>query len=167
MAISGTAFQERGLLAQQAPAGNDRGVAAPEASDARARVQDQLELAKRAMSIIDKATQRGIPAIRQPQEVFIWSYRLLQAQIYLSLEPDEPKTLSPEVYLVLPKIKPKPERTTAFDDHWRRMKAWEDRLRGLIARGAMSPLDFTEIEAHRLEAEAWLAREKAKNEASR
>jgi hypothetical protein len=154
----------RALEAQQAPARG--GNAADRPAEPRAVAEEQLALARRALGIIDQATQRGIPALRQPQEVYVWSRRLVEAQLYLSFEPDEPKTMSPEVYLSLFQVKPKPERAAAFEVHWKRMQLWEDRLRSLIARGAMSPLDFTEVEAHRIEAESWLAREKARAQAN-
>jgi hypothetical protein len=133
------------------------------ATDATAVVAAQRALCRRALEIIELATVRGVPAHDQAYQEFAWSSRLLGTEIYLSLAKEEPKTESPEVYLTLPGIKPNPERLAAFEGFFQRMKRWEERLRELVERGAMSPLDYANVEERRLQAEAWVAREKLKS----
>ena len=133
------------------------------AAEATAAVAAQRVLCRRALEIIELATVRGIPAHDQAYQEFAWSSRLLGTEIYLSLANDEPRTESPEVYLTLPGIKPNPERLAAFEGFLQRMRRWEERLRQLVDRGAMSPLEYANVEERRLQAEAWVAREKLKS----
>jgi hypothetical protein len=118
----------------------------------------QVETARRALRIMDRATALGIQSLYQPDQEYFWSLHLLEGQIYLSLGRGEPKTDHPQVFLSLPGIKPNPERLAAFEAHFRRMKAWEGKTRNLSRRGSISALDLTLSEFRRLPAEAWLAR---------
>jgi hypothetical protein len=82
----------------------------------------------------------------------------------LSLSADEPRTQDVEVYLTLMHCRPKAERLAAFEDHVARMRTWEKKFRPLAGNGTLSTLDFLELQARRLQAEAWLAREKLKSD---
>jgi hypothetical protein len=66
------------------------------------------------------------------------------------------------VYLTLSNAAPTPERTTAFEDRLKRMRDRELTLRPLYERGILSALAFLEIQSHRLEAQFWLTRERAR-----
>lgn len=132
-------------------------------SDPEALYEDQRRLATRALSIIDQATRRGIPAVDQASQEYSWSTRRLGAQIYLSLRGNAPKASDPDVFLSIPGIGPDPQRLAAFDAHLRRMKNWEQRLNDVARRGAVSILDLTVAEWRRLQAETWLARERLKS----
>jgi hypothetical protein len=153
--------QERITSAQQPDKKNDsRGE--DRRNDPTVLYEDQLKLAQKTLSIIDQATRRGIPALDQAQQEHFWSVRTLEAEIYLSLRGNEPKAGDPQVFLSIPGIEPDANRLAAFDAHLRRMKSWEEKLKGAAQRGAISVLDIKYAEFRRLQAEIWLAREKLK-----
>lgn len=164
VAVFGSLFRDlpvRTTRAQQPDAkGLERSL--DRSSDPQALYEDQQRLARKALSMIDQATRRGIPAVDQATQEYLWSTRLLGAQIYLSLPASAPKASDPEVFLSLPRIAPDPKRLAAFETHLRRMKIWEDRLHEVSRRGALSVLDLTSAEYRRLQAEIWLARERLK-----
>jgi hypothetical protein len=143
----------------------DQPEVAPRASDDRADIaRAQLKTARQALEMIRRSSELGAPIVNQPRDVHRWSTRLLGAQIYLSLPEDTPRTADPEVYFALATAAPTPERTTAFEDHLKRMRNWESTLRPLYERGILSALEFLEIQSHRLEAEFWLARERSREQ---
>lgn len=125
-------------------------------------VEERRRMAQHALDLINNVGGQGNPINNQVGTIYDWSTRLLGAQIYLSMSEGEPRVEAPEVYLALPHVEPKPGRVAAFEAHWRRMRDWEERIRGLAATGRVSRLMFLEIQAHRLQAELWLAREKLK-----
>jgi hypothetical protein len=134
-------------------------------TDVRADIaKAQLKTARQALEMIRRSSELGAPIVNQPRDVHRWSTRLLGAQIYLSLPEDTPRTADPEVYFALATAAPTPERTTAFEDHLKRMRNWESTLRPLYERGILSALEFLEIQSHRLEAEFWLARERSREQ---
>jgi hypothetical protein len=139
--------------------------AAEQAADARedplTTVKLRLELARKALAIIRAKTALG-PQVSHPvEDTYRWSVLQLGAQIYLSMGPDEIKVEDPEVYLAVAKSRPNAERLKAFESHYLLMKKWEEKLRPLAQNTLIAPLDFMEIQEHRLQAELWLARERA------
>jgi len=153
--------QERTTKAQQ-PAKKNGSRPEQRLDDPKVLYDEQLQLAQKTLSIIDQATRRGIPALDQAQQEHFWSVRTLEAEIYLSLPEHEPKAGDPQVFLSLPGIEPDANRLAAFEAHLRRMKSWEEKLKGAAQRGAISVLDIKYAEFRRLQAEIWLAREKLK-----
>jgi hypothetical protein len=127
---------------------------------AKAAVEARLELARKAFGMIAASWRGGAPVSNQPRDVYAWSKRLLGAQIYLSMDDDELKVEDPEVYLAVAKARPKAERLAAFAAHLERMKQWEQRLRPLARDKIMAPFAYLDIQANRLQAEMWLARER-------
>ncbi|HWE36413.1 MAG TPA: hypothetical protein VG406_07550 [Isosphaeraceae bacterium] len=125
-------------------------------------VEERLKMARHALELIANVGLLGNPVNNQVGDIYTWSKRLLGSQIYLSMSEGEPRVEDPEVYLALPHVEPKRDRVAAFEAHWRRMREWEERIRGLAAAGRVSRLMFMEIQAHRLQAELWLARERLK-----
>ena len=120
----------------------------------------QRDLARRALGFIELSSSRGAPVSNQTYKIYLWSYRLLTSQLFLSLPADAQRTEDPEVYFTTSKAEPNPDRLNAFEEHWARMKAWEERLRPLVRSGTMPALDLMEVEAHRIQAELWLSRER-------
>jgi hypothetical protein len=153
--------QERNTSAQQ-PDKKNGSRSEQRLDDPKVLYDEQLQLAQKTLSIIDQATRRGIPALDQAQQEHFWSVRTLEAEIYLSLRGNEPKAGDPQVFLSLPGIEPDANRLVAFEAHLRRMKSWEEKLKGAAQRGAISVLDIKYAEFRRLQAEIWLARERLK-----
>jgi hypothetical protein len=126
-------------------------------------VRNRLELARKALAIIRRKTALG-PQVSHPvQDTYRWSVLQLGTQIYLSMGNDEPKVEDPEVYLAITTARPSRNRLAAFQAHYDLMKYWEDRLRPLADSTIMAPLDFLDVQQHRLQAELWLAREKERH----
>jgi hypothetical protein len=130
----------------------------PDEVIARAR----LALGLKALGIIQRKTQLGPQVTNPVGDTYQWSMLRLGAQIYLSMGRDENRVEDPEVYLAVAKARPSRERMAAFQSHYDLMKAWEDRTRPLAEKTFMAPLDFLQIQEHRLQAELWLARERLK-----
>jgi hypothetical protein len=122
----------------------------------------RLALARKALGIIQRRTQLGPQVANPVGDAYQWSVVRLGAQIYLSMGRDESRVEDPEVYLAVAKARPSKERMAAFQAHYDLMKAWEDRTRPLAEKTFMAPLDFLQIQEHRLQAELWLEREKLK-----
>ena len=135
------------------------------ADDPTALVEGQLKLARRALQLIERSREIGAPVMLPSQETVAWSRRVLEARIYLSLGPGEPKTQDVEVYLGQAKGPAPAGRLAAFEEHFNRMKALDARYRPLYEQGQMSPFDFTKVEFARLQAEVWLIRAKRRPEA--
>lgn len=124
--------------------------------------REQLRMGREALGIIEESVKIGAP-VRDPSTVFtVWSQRILGAQLFLSFGPGERAFAEPEAYLSLAEGPPNPERARAFEDHLGRMRRWERRFRPLYEDGQFSALDFLEIQARRLQAEQWLARESSR-----
>jgi hypothetical protein len=154
-----------------APVGDSHStLAAPQAAaassspDAVASVEARRRLAQDALDMIRISWRIGAPISNQPSDIYNWSRILLGSQIYLGMAEGEPRVEDPDVYLALPDVRTQPERLDAFEAHARRMRQWEDRLRPLARSRIMAPLAFKEIEAHRHQAEMWLARERTRLE---
>lgn len=126
--------------------------------------RERLQLSRKAFHIMDELAARGNPVVNPRQEYFLWSYRMLGDQIYLSLDDADPRVADPEVYLAVSHPKTNPARLAAFADHLKRMTWWEDVSSRLTRTGTMSVLTFLEVQARRVEAELWLARERLKTQ---
>jgi hypothetical protein len=140
-------------------AGDQKASAQP---DVRKLVKDQLALAERALGLISRSAQIGAPVSNAAADVHAWSYRRLGARLFLSFGPDEPKTMDPEVYLIRAQGPPNPDRLAAFEEHRDLMKIWEIRFAGLAKTGVGSQFNYLTFQAHLLQAEIWLARERAR-----
>lgn len=125
---------------------------------ARAR----LGLSRRALGIVRNAAREGANIINQREDYYRWSYRMLGDQIYLSMSDDDPRVADPEVYLAVSDARPSPARLAAFEDHLKRMQAWEDFMRPFYNDQILSAIGFFDIQSYRLEAQLWLARERLK-----
>lgn len=124
--------------------------------------RQRLELSKQAIGIIQDAARKGVNIINQRLDFYRWSYRMLGDQIYLSMDGDNPRVADPEVFLAVSETRPNPSRLAAFEDHLKRMRVWEDIMRPLYRQEILPPIAFLDIQAHRLEAQLWLARERMK-----
>jgi hypothetical protein len=130
------------------------------ADDVRKLAEDQLALTKRALGLVDRSAKIGAPVANAAIDVHAWSYRRLGARLFLSFGPDEPKTMAPEVYLIQAQGPPNADRIAAFVEHRDLMKSWEARFRGLAQSGVGSQFDYLTFQAHLIQAEIWLARER-------
>jgi hypothetical protein len=142
-----------------AQAGDQKAEAEAEAG-VRKLVEDQLALAERALGLISRSARIGAPVSNAATDVQAWSYRRLGARLFLSFGADEPKTMDPEVYLIQAKGPPNPDRLAAFEEHRDLMKNWEVRFATLAKTGVGSQFNFLTFQAHLLQAEIWLARER-------
>ena len=133
---------------------------APADVDVRKLVKDQLALAERALGLIQRSARIGAPVTNAAADVHAWSYRRLGARLFLTFGPEEPKTMDPEVYLIQAKGPPNPDRIAAFEEHRDLMQNWEERFGGLAKTGVGSQFNFLTFQAHLLQAEIWLARER-------
>ncbi|MEO6810251.1 MAG: hypothetical protein ABI353_14140 [Isosphaeraceae bacterium] len=124
--------------------------------------EDRLRLAKKAIGIVNELADRGFQIANQRQDYYRWSYRMLGDQIYLSLTDADPRVADPEVYLAVTHAKANPARFAAFTAHLKRMIWWEDLNRPLARKGTISVLAYSDVQAARIEAELWLARERLK-----
>ncbi|GAC1315433.1 MAG: hypothetical protein NVSMB14_15350 [Isosphaeraceae bacterium] len=121
--------------------------------------KDRRAMSFQALEMMNRTGMRGNPVANQPMDIYLWSVRMLGAEIYTSMDEGEMRVEDPEVFLALPHVKSNQKRSEAFRAHWDRMKAWEDRIRPLARTGTLSHLNFLEFEFRRLQAELWLARE--------
>lgn len=126
----------------------------------RALVEAQVKLATKALHLIENSRQIGAPVRAAPEERYVWSRRLLEARIYLTLAETEPKTEDVEVYLNQARGPAVAERVAAFEAHLERMKQNEKWYRPLYESTRMSAFDFARVEFNRLQAEVWLSRER-------
>jgi hypothetical protein len=129
-------------------------------NDTDAIARGRLELARKALAILNSRSAQGPLANMRVPETYQWSVMMLGAQIYLSMAKDEPRVEDPEVYLAVSKSRPSAERLAAFEAHWKRMKTWEDRLLPVARQSVLPEFDFMVVQSHRLQAELWLARER-------
>jgi hypothetical protein len=125
-------------------------------------VEAQVKLAKKALRLIEDSRQIGAPVRASSEERYLWSRRLLEAQIYLSLGAAEAKTEDVEVYLNQVRGPAVAERVKAFEAHLERMRQMEAWYRPLYERTQMSAFDFAKVEFTRLQAEVWLSREQSR-----
>ncbi len=128
-----------------------------------ALVETKLKIARKAIRLIDSSLKIGAPVRASQQERYLWSRRLLEAQIFLSLGADDPKAEDVEVYLALARGPANPERVTAFREHLERMKLIEQLYRPLYEKGQFSTFDFATVEYNRMQAEVWLSREQGRD----
>lgn len=137
--------------------------ASPELRAIEEIFQVQIKESKHALRIIDQSALRGAPATNNVAfSVYLWSRRLLEAQLYLSLPANGTRTADPEVYLASISAASTTERRAAFGDHLRRLKTWEERSEPLYRSGVMSALDYMDIMMRRVQAEQWVARDRLK-----
>jgi hypothetical protein len=160
--VANSLGRPRTLTAQQTEPPSSKAVEGP--PDHLKLAENRLRLARRALAIVNESAERGFQIANQQQDYYRWSYRLLGDQIYLSLNDDDPRVANPEVYLAISHAKPNPARLAAFSDHLKRMIWWEDLNRPLASKGTMSVLAFSDIQATRIEAELWLARERLRQQ---
>lgn len=120
----------------------------PAPRDPMPLVAEQAQLARKVLKMLDRAIARGFGAtIGDPgYERYLWSRRLLDAELVLAMAGPAPR----------------PGRLAAYRDHFERMRWWEDRMRPLLENRKISPLDFMEPEFFRVEAETWLAMEETR-----
>ena len=129
---------------------------------AAALVEKKQQLCLRILGLIQKARKLGAPVTAYSQQVINWSRQLLETQIYLSLADSDFKTQDIEVYLSRAKGPANADRVAAFEGYLRTMKGLEDIYRPLYDKGNYSTYDFAQIEAVRVQAEIWLAREQGR-----
>jgi multidrug resistance efflux pump len=116
--------------------------------DLKALFQARLDAARKAYDEAVRSTQLAkraqdllIPLVR-PGDVCFWSRRWLNAQRDMSAK--------------------KEDRIAALAGHLQRMKEMQQRVVEMNKNGLASSLEVTAVEFYRIEAELWLAREKAK-----
>jgi RND family efflux transporter MFP subunit len=110
----------------------------PREADLPALARAQVEVSRKAY----EAARKSLDQTRRAEEVYTWSVRWLNAQRDVSNKKDE--------------------RLAALEAHLQRMKDLEKRVEALHKGGRTSPLDPLAAEAYRVEAELWLAQEKAR-----
>lgn len=135
-------------------------------NEAGAVVKARIKLSRQALDAIRRAKRDGASALKSRTEVYRWSRRLLGDRLYASSSGDEPRVTDPEAYFALPASRTNPERLAAFEEHFQRMEELEASMRPLCERRILTALEFLEVQAYRLEAELWLARERAKDSGS-
>jgi hypothetical protein len=131
-----------------------------ESSDPEGIVREHRDLASRSLETINQSFERGVAESRLADAAYLFSYRMLSAELYLGLPEDGPRTMEPELYLTTGLAPSTPSRLASFEAHRDRMLRWEERFRPLARDRIVSPLAFAELQSRRLEAEAWLARER-------
>ncbi|QDV38909.1 hypothetical protein [Tautonia plasticadhaerens] len=136
-----------------------------EGPDPSAIVEERRALAVRALETIERSFERGVAESRLADAAYAFSTRVLSGELYLGLPEGGPRTLDPELYLANGLAPSTPERLASFEAHRDRMLRWEERFRPLARDRIVSPLAFAELQARRLEADAWLARERLRREA--
>jgi hypothetical protein len=141
--------QATGVTAPTTPEGKGRtffgggGVVSPTSesvpqADSAARAADLVDAAQRAY----EATMRlYLNGETQAESVVPWSQRLLDAQLSASTQPAD--------------------RIAAYQAHLDRMRKLEDQVKESHKREMATSLDLAAAQFHRLQAEQWLAREKA------
>jgi hypothetical protein len=117
-------------------------------ADVKALLKARAEAAQKTHSAALKSltqTKRAgdllIP-MGKPEDVYIWSVRWLNAQRDLANK--------------------KEEQIAALVDHLRRMQELKQRVENLAKAGMVLPTAVNAVEFYRVEAEVWLAQEKAK-----
>jgi hypothetical protein len=151
-----------GLASTRGPAARPGGGPVPPRDEAGAAIEARIELSRQALEAIHRAERRGASAVVLREDAYRWSRRLLGDQLYACSPEEGPRVADPEVYFALASSGTDPGRIAAFEGHLRRMAGWESRMRPFYERGLLAPLDFLEVRSRRLEAELWLARERAK-----
>jgi hypothetical protein len=132
--------------------------------EAVAVAEARLKLSRKALDVIRRPARHGAQVVGRPEDYYRWSYRLLGDQIYLSMPEGEPRVADPEIYFALSHARTSPGRVAAFKEHRQRMEELESMMRPRHERGILSNLEFLDVQSHRLEAEPWLARERAKGD---
>jgi hypothetical protein len=159
-------WREVGLIAVVGAAAAAVGAAGPgfqedrEASDPGAIVEEHRDLAARSLETINRSFERGVAESRLADSAYVFSCRMLSAELYLGLPEGGPRTMDPELYLTTGLAPSTPGRLASFEEHRDRMLRWEERFRPLARDRIVSPLAFAELQSRRLEAETWLARER-------
>jgi hypothetical protein len=134
------------------------------ADGARAASEARLALSKQAIDVIRRPARDGALFVGRREDFYRWSRRQLGDELFLSLPESGPRAADPEVYLTLARSRPSPVRVAAFEEHLHRMRELESAMLPLKEQRLLSALDFLEVQAHRLEAELWLAREREEGE---
>lgn len=133
--------------------------------DPSAIVEERRALAVRALETIERSFERGVAESRLADAAHAFSVRVLSSELYLGLPEEGPRTLEPELYLVTDLAPSTPGRLASFEAHRDRMLRWEERFRPLARDRIVSPLAYAELQSRRLEADAWLARERLRLDA--
>ena len=149
-------------LAAVGGASSQEGAGAADPGDPEALYQELHRTGDRAMALVERSLRLGAFVTDAPTVVATWSLRILEAELYRRPMADGRRTTDPEVYLTRETGPPDPAAVAAFRTHRDRLKRWEDRFRPLARDGTLSELDFLELQARRIAAEAWLARERNK-----
>lgn len=142
-----------------------RAVAAQEErprDDAQALYEEIHRDGHRAIELVDKTLKMGGGIPDPSSAVAVWSLRLLGTDLYRCSRNGGPRTTDPEIYLSTATGPPNAERVKAFQEHLARMKQWERRFELQAEQRFTSQMDLLEIQARRLQAEAWLVREQNK-----
>lgn len=118
-------------------------------ADVQSLGKARVELAKKIFEMtlrdfgeVRKPAINVVELVVKPDEVYTRSIRLLNAEADLSTK--------------------KEERVTAFEEHLKRMKKFEEKIKTLREGGFVTQRDALGGEFSRVEAEYWLAVEKAK-----
>jgi RND family efflux transporter MFP subunit len=122
--------------------------AAQDPDDLKALAKARLDAARQAQAMAMKCLQQTKRAgtlmipVAKPEEVYIWSVRLLKAQHEASGNTED--------------------RVAALEAHLQRMQELQQRSAEMYRNGLVSSLDTSAVEFYRAEAALWLARERAK-----
>jgi len=108
--------------------------------DPQALLKARLEVARKGYAEARQLYKQAGRA--SADQVCTWSYRWLQAQRAISSKKDN--------------------QIAALEAHRERLQDLQQRVKTMYQSGLVSLLEVTTVEFHRLEAELWLAREKAK-----
>jgi hypothetical protein len=112
------------------PAAND-----PAVPDLKELLKARLEVAQEGMRVAEKELQAGRASVK---DTFVWSRRLLEAQLAVSEK--------------------KAERVAAHEAYLQRAKAVEEMAKALFDAGRVTVKDYLEAKFDRLEAEIGLKR---------
>lgn len=123
-------------------------------------VYEQLHrISERAIEMVEGSIRQRAMVRNVSEEVTRWAYLLLEMDIYRIPLDDGTRTVDPELHLVLSDGPQDPARVEAFRSYRDRLRFWEERFRPLARDGTLSDLRFMELQARRMMAEGWLARE--------
>jgi hypothetical protein len=121
-----------------------------------------VRLSLRSIELLDRSLAIGAAVQATGLETYFWSRHVLEARLFLDPGDGAPRVQDIELYLAQARGPAQPAQVAAFEEHARRMKALEERLRPLAERRLLSAFDWVKVEFARLEAAVWLAREKGR-----
>jgi len=129
------------ITAQEKVKSHQRGVGSPQSTE-QYQLSKAAVLANRAKRAYGNALERYKTGNSDPEGVYLWSRRWLEAQRKASTE--------------------KVDQTKAFEDHCARMKELEELVKNRSEAGTETAAYRAAAEFYRAEAELWLARDAAK-----